>query len=447
MKLAARQVLLHYNTPPRNMAWRLSNNIWRYPLASAILLFGLSAANAFGGFLQITFFGWCLSVAVTSRHQIPLPSVILATFCGLIALFASYHVEPSMAPFVKFVRPFFEGYLLAIALYKVCQIRTFRSLMIVLAGYVLLEFMSLSTMMIFPDIRLSFIDLWYSDEAYQQVAFQNALLFRGYGISRHHLFGLPLAMGTASIMLFVTGSLSSPRKWRIYFITAAFLGFLIILPNARIGLLPFIVCYALGASVFFDRYYFKQLAILLLVFLPAIYLIAQAYLGDVSNFIAEWLLEGILQFVNPSDFADSNTFSDLSGMVVLPTDLSSWLFGDGKSCISGESCYTDIGWLRMLQEGGLFLLVAVTILYMHAIFLMCSRFAFTGFKADNKSIITSRRLLFFVLAITFIGATIKGDSFGANDFSRLIMMLGVLSSLVNPKGSHQQISHTRGDHG
>jgi len=419
------------------LVWRLPENVFKYILGSFVLFFGLSAANAFGGWLQLVFYGYCLLVALTNRHRIPMTDILVAFGCGLLAMLVNLRVELSFAPFIRFVRPFVEGYLLAIVLYSICRIRTFRSLAIVLAGYVLLEFISFDTMLVLPDIRALLIELWYSDETYQQVVFQKALLFRGYGISRHHLFGLPVAMGTVSALLLVAGSLSSAIKWKIYFIGTAFCGILVVLLNARIGLMPVILCYVLGVSIFFNRYYLKQLLILIFLVLPAMYFIMQALLGDALNIFSDWLLEGAVQFFDPNAAADSNTVSDLSRMFFLPSDFLSWLFGVGRLCNYEDACYSDIGWIRLLQEGGLSLVFAVSAMYIRAIFLACSKFSFTELNLEIDSIISIRRLLFCLFIITFIGATIKGDSYGANEFSRFIMMLGVLSSLVRPN-AHQQ---------
>jgi hypothetical protein len=428
------QLAVSSGVPTKNV-WRLSGNAYRYVVASVVLFLGLSVANAFGSWMQVVFYGCCLAVVVGSRHRVPVADLVLAFGCGMLALLASFRAEPSVAPFVKFTRPFVEGYLLAFVLYRTCRIRTFRSLMIVLGGYVLIEFISVCVMVVIPDIRSELLDLWYSDDTYQQETFLYALIFRGYGVSRHHLYGLPLAMGTVSAMLLVAGSLRSPGRWRTYFMAAAFCGLPVVLLNARIGLIPVVLCYVLGTSVFFNRYYFKHLAVLVFVLLPALFLLAQSYLGDTLDIVFEWQLEGMKQFLDPSAAADSTTVSDLSGMVILPASWSSWLIGDGRVCLPGEACYTDIGWLRLLQEGGLVLLSAVVALYLRAILSACRWLSFAGFTNCNRSIVSTRHLLFCVLVATFVAATIKGDSFGANEYSRLIMLLGVLSRLARPKNS------------
>ncbi len=59
--------------------------------------------------------------------------------------------------------------------------------------------------------ELAFIESVYADEAYQNPEFVGALLFRGYGISRHHLFGLPLALGLSAALLMIVASMERPR--------------------------------------------------------------------------------------------------------------------------------------------------------------------------------------------------------------------------------------------
>lgn len=418
-----------------NSPWQLFGNACRYLLASLVLFFGLSAANAFGGWLQVGFYGWCLVVALSKKHRVPTSNIALAFGCGLLALVASLRAEPSVEPFFKFIRPFVEGYLLAIIMYWSCRIRTFQSLMMVLAGYVLIEFISFSIMVSMPEIRSELLELWYVDDSYQREAFQKALIFRGYGISRHHLFGLPLAMGTVSAMLLVAGSFGLSIKLRAYFILAAFSGLMVVLLNARIGFIPVVLCYLLGISIFFNRYYLKHLVVLVLIFLPAIYLLNKFYFGEALDLVSEWLLEGVRQFFDTSAAADATTMSDLGEMVILPTTWDSWLIGDGRICDPGESCYTDIGWLRLIQEGGFVLLAIVTVMYLQSILHACRWLSFVGVTNCNSSLVSTRHLFFWTLIGTFVAATIKGDSFGANEYSRLIMMLGVLSRLAGPKSS------------
>jgi hypothetical protein len=393
--------------------------------AAGVLFIGLSAANAMGGILQLGFFTICLIVALVKRHRFPVFLMLQVMGCGLVAMLTSLRFEPSITPLILFLRPFVEGYLIAIFLYRVCGIRSLMPLMIALAGYVTLEFASALLMMALPGLRSAMLAGWYGSESYQGTAFQSALLFRGFGISRHHLFGMPLAIGTISSLLLVVASLQEHRAIRTGFGTAAFCGILLVILNARIGLVPVLACYVLGVSFFFRFYFLRQTVLMIGVVFPAVILLVRVYLGEASDAIFHWLIEGFFQFFHQANSSGTTTISDLSSMVILPKDGLSWLIGQGRVCQPGESCYSDIGWIRLLQEGGLLLATLVGSLYLSIIFRTRKRLLRQWEKLQSRRIQISTKLLLWVFVITFAAATIKGDAFAPNDYSRLLMMFVV----------------------
>lgn len=394
-------------------------------LAALALFIGLSAANAMGGVLQVVFFGICLSALLTKPHRVPLSLLVSVMLCGFIATLTGLRGESGFAPFLRFARPFVEGYLLAVMLSKFCGVRSKESLMMALAFYIAIEMLSGALMAIFPDLRFALLDKWYADDSYGGQAFQNALLFRGFGVSRHHLFGLPLAIGTIASLLLISAisERSSLRRWVL--VGAAFAGMLLILPNARIGLVPVFICYALGISVFFHSAYLRQLAFLS-VAAPLLLMLLKVYLGEAGDMIVDWLVEGSHQFIDSSQGAEATTFNDLAGMVIFPTDPLVWLIGDGSVCQPGEICYSDIGWVRLLQEGGLILAIPVTALYVRLLWKIQAGLCIFGENGSIREVGPARRQLFCVLLFTFLLATTKGEAYAANDYSRLLMTLGVL---------------------
>lgn len=395
-------------------------------MAALALFVGLSAANAMGGLLQLAFFGLCLGVLLLHRHRVPLALMAGVVLCGMIATLTSMRDELGMASLLRFVRPFVEGYLLAILLYHGCRIRTFKSLLVALAGYVLIELFCALAMAALPELRSALLDQWYGDDSYDGQAFQAALLFRGFGASRHHMFGFPLALGVVGALLLVGASLEA-RLSRRWLLTAAAAGCaLLILPNARVGLVPLLICYALGISLFFRFYYLRQILVLAGLGVPLLLLLVRLYLGDAGEALIDWMLEGVMQFIDPSQAADATTVSDLSAMVILPVEPLAWLIGDGRICQPGEGCYSDIGWIRLLQEGGLLLAVPVALLYLGVMLKIhdgLHRFEINRPVRQERS---SRDPLLWVLLLTFVLATIKGEAYAPNDYSRLLMMLAVL---------------------
>lgn len=400
-------------------------------LGAFVLFIGLSAANAIGGVFQLVFFGVCLVVAVLTTHQLLVKTFALVVLCGVLATLSSLRTDLSLTPMIRFLRPFIEGYLIAIVLYRVCHIYSFESLMRALAGYVLLQFVSAVIMFALPELRTVLLNQWYANESYQGQAFQAALLFRGVGISLHHLYGMPLAVGMIGALLIVAANLQYSWRLRFGLIVTACCAMLVVIPNARIGLVPILICYLLGISVFYRPYFLRHVAVLVVVLIPAMVFLARAYLDET---IFDWLAQGFFQFVKSEDAADATTISDLSSMVILPTNGIAWMIGEGRICQSGEDCYSDIGWIRLLQEGGLMLTIAVCALYLHLILRIHRRLRFVNLHSPLCNILSARRLLLWIFILTFVAATIKGDGFNSNDYSRLLMTLAVLVQL--PRQRH-----------
>jgi hypothetical protein len=394
-------------------------------MAALALFVGLSAANATGGLLQLAFFGLCPGVLLLHRHRVPLALMGGVVLCGMIGTLTSMRDELGMAPLLRFVRPFVEGYLLAILLYHGCRIRTLKSLLVALAGYVLIELFCALAMAALPELRSVLLDQWYGDDSYDGQAFQAALLFRGFGVSRHHMFGFPLALGVVGALLLVGASLEA-RLSRRWLLTAAAAGCaLLTLPNARVGLVPLLICFALGISLFFRFYYLRQILVLAGLGVPLL-LLVRLYLGDAGEALIDWMLEGVMQFIDPSQAADATTVSDLSAMVILPVEPLAWLIGDGRICQPGEGCYSDIGWIRLLQEGGLLLAVPVALLYLGVMLKIHDGLHRFGMNRPVRQERSSRDPLLWVLLLTFVMATIKGEAYAPNDYSRLLMLLAVL---------------------
>lgn len=407
----------------------LEPGLGRRLLAIVLLFLGLSAANAAGGLLQLAFFAACLVVALRTPHELPRRAIALAVACGIIAAMATLRYDPSPGPGVAVVRPIVEGYLVAVAVYA-CGIRTAASLTFVLGGYLLLQVAAAGAMLALPGLRLGLLESWYAGEGYQNQAFLGALVFRGFGVSKHHLYGLPLAAGTIAALLVITSRLRTSGAARAASLALAAAGVALVLLNARIGFVPVLLCYALGVALFHRRFYVRQLLLVVPLAAVALVALAQAYLGDSFSLVSSWLLAGVSQFADPDATAGATTVSDLGEMVVLPTSGLGWLVGEGRLCEPGDACYSDIGWIRMLQVGGLLLVAAVSVLYAGLIAGMFRGRLWSGtarLQVDGDS----RRQLTWLFALTFVAATVKGESFGSSDYSRLLVMLSVLAGLVD----------------
>jgi hypothetical protein len=146
----------------------------------------------------------------------------------------------------------------------------------------------------------------------------------------------------------------------------------------------------------------------------------------------------VRQFSSRDVAADSTTLIDLERMLIWPSTWYAWLIGEGRVCQPGDVCYSDIGWIRLLQAGGVVVLVAVVALYAGVI-----RSAFSGRLWSGAGLMAtdenSQRHLTWIFALTFVAATIKGESFGSNEYSRLLMSIGCLAQMVDTRGpAHAQ---------
>jgi hypothetical protein len=329
---------------------------------------------------------------------------------------------------LRIVRPCFEGFMLAHVLYKWCRIRDFRSAVLVLGGVVAIQFLAALLMAASPASRVAFLESVYADESYQNSQFTGALLFRGYGVSRHHLYGMPLALGLSAALLLGIASLERPGRARLLLAVGAVAALAVVTVNARIGFVPVLVCYVAGATVAFNSFYPRHALAVMLILLVPLVLLGSAWLGDDFESLATWLSAGIEQF-SGVDNGDATTLSDLRSMLVFSPSTVELILGSGRACGTDEACYSDIGFVRALQEGGIVVLVLVLCLYIrmnqHIV-----RFFRATFGLRGASRRRAARLLAIVLHATFIAAVVKGEAFGPSDYSRLVVALAGLSMLA-----------------
>jgi hypothetical protein len=400
----------------------------RYVAGALVAFLGVSAANVLPPPAQVVLYLMGLaSITRRSRHLIGREVLALLLACAAVLadrLILGIELDGAF----RVVRPVIEGVLLAHVLYHWCYIGDFKAAAVVLAGMVAIQFFAGALMAADGAGRVALLESIYADESYQNSSFVGALLFRGYGYSRHHLFGLALALGLSSALLLARASIEHDRGVRAIFGGLSVAGFLLATINARIGLLPIVTTYALGMTLLFNSFYPKHLlAAGAALTIPLLYLGAWI-LGDNFETIVAWLGEGVAQ-LGSADSADSNTLSDLSDMLVFAPDVVQLVVGSGRACDVGASCYSDIGFIRALQEGGLVFLLLVGYLYV--------RFNEHAIRLFRRSIDTRQRsqrraavLVAVVMHSTFLLAMIKGEAFAANDYSRLVVALGCLGMLA-----------------
>ena len=406
-------------------------------LGGALAAFvGLSLANTLPPVAQLALYLVGLAAVLQRPHGVlPVREGALVLLAGVYVLVRRTAAGLELEWTMRLLRPCFEGYLLAHVLYKWCGIRDFKAAAAVLSGFVALQIVAALWMLLDPASRLAFIDRMYSDEGYQNERFTGALLFRGYGLSRHHLYGLPLAVGLSAALMLIAASIERPGWRRTWLAAVAGAALILVAVNARIGFVPVLLCYLAGASVFFDRYYPRHLFWLVLLLVLPLAAAGAAVLGDDFETLTTWLAAGYEQFGGDTD-PEGSTFGELRTMLVLAPDAASLVLGGGRPCLTDEECYSDIGFMRAIQEGGLALLLLIL-----AVYWRLNRHAVGLFR---RTVGTSRRrhrraalLLAVVVHGTLLAAMVKGEAYGASDYSRLVAALAGLGLLAHrPRAAH-----------
>ena len=432
----------HPQMPPHGLAGAAGTvRPPRIAAAAAVLFIGISAANTLPPLWQLAFY--LVGLLAVWRRPDPLPlreALLILLACGYVVglrLVKGLELDGAL----RLLRPCFEGFLVAHVLVRWCHLRDVRSLGLALATMVGLQALLSLGMAASPQVRLDFIQALYADESYQNAQFVGALVFRGYGITRHHLYGFSLAIGLSVALMLMAASLARPGGRRLALAAAAVLGLLVALVNARIGLVPVLLCYLAGGTLFFHRFYMQHLlATVLLLLLPLVYFGA-LYFGDDIATLANWVSAGLTQFID-SDSQDSSTLSDLAAMLVVSPDALDLLLGLGGACDTAAACYSDIGFIRALQEGGLPFLLLVLALYTSLNLRIVRWFRQTcGLRGSRAR--RACALLSLVVHGSFAAAMIKGEAFGPSDYSRLVATLAFLGLLAASQRPHRRLATAR----
>ena len=207
----------------------------------AFIFVGLSAANAVGGFYQLALMVTLILTILYYRPKFPKLITGLTISSGI--LIATFSIQNQLdlyffvTTFIRSIRPLIEGFGIGTIAIYIFKVTSSNKLTKVFFIYVLIMIIFMILMVVQPIIKMSWINYWYSGAEYSDIA-KRTLTFRGWGVSKHHLYGLPLACGTIFIffMLSLINAHSFKNKFVLYL--GAFFSLVLILPNARIGLVP-----------------------------------------------------------------------------------------------------------------------------------------------------------------------------------------------------------------
>ena len=182
---------------------------------------------------------------------------------------------------------------------------------------------------------------------------------RGYGLSE----GLTYSYSLVQACIFYIGLTNlKTNKWFIFFIPFLFLS---VAFNARIGIIILFV----GLLIYLlQNRNFKQLIYSILIFVIVFLFLIQIDFESINNFAFIWVREFFYEMSDTlfnTQLAQFNTVDTLFyDMYVVPGTISEWIVGRGNTMF-GVMGGTDVGYLQLLNYGGLVLISLFAILIFH----------------------------------------------------------------------------------
>lgn len=372
-----------------------------YFLASIVFIIGISGANVYGLMLEAIFYSILLFLGLLYWRKFSgLLTLSLFLLLNLIFLVNPFYRDFEEVYSLYLILPIIEGYILAIFLFHVLKMKSVNALKKVLYFYLFFQAVVVVIFMLVPELRNNYIDWVYIDENQMGDAFWYALSYRGYGISRHYLFGFPLAVAFMGIILYLLED-SIVKKFLLVIITS----FICVL-NARTPIFIFLFSIA-----FFELLLMRFLNLkYLFKFFMALAILSVALFTILTVYPNEWITNSFSIFY---DISKNETVIDLISMIHYPKEAYALLFGYGIKLVQFNSeVYSDIGYIRALYLGG-------------AGFLIVLLLGFTIISSEiSKSFCKKNYIVGSIVVIMFLFASlIKGESYILSDISRLIYFL------------------------
>ncbi|KGA42897.1 hypothetical protein KU75_03300 [Pectobacterium odoriferum] len=388
----------------------------RYIGGGLFILLGISLSNALRGWLELGFYALLLALVFVYNFKVKISlTTLLLLFSSVAIILNPFYRDVNVNILIYFLGPIIQGYLIAFCVYYTLNIRTSEGLISSLNYFVIIQFLTVIIMLMLPNLRLGIIDYIYGNQGYDAGGFTAALTFRGYGLTRHHLYAFPLSIAVivGLNLLLRNDTYSSIRDFLLKKIWLILLSSIICLLNARLGLMLIAVAILI--------YFFSQKKNALFISITTVFLfflmstvdvtINSVFLNDYQN----WLKESLSIF-SFTEYKNNGTLNDLFSMVYFPERFYSLMLGEGIVLNPNSSgVYSDIGIIRAIFSGGILFLAVIFFTY-NAAFKNISIID-CGF---NRSV--NKPLLVFMF-FCFIVAMIKGEAYSISDYSRLVFFL------------------------
>lgn len=382
-------------------------------------LFGISIANVIRGKVELFFYLSLFFIFLLNRPKLPIGHTLFL-FTSIVLLINPIFRDVDTQSIVYYLGPVLQGILIASGLFYVFKLRDVESLNLILIYYIFFQAFAALFLFFNLDLRNEFLLYLYKDDASMGGAFLNAFLFRGYGFSRHFLYGFPLALSFFIGFLMFSNSVKAISKFICFFICL-----LLCALNARTGILLLLVTfvlYTISNKNGFKIFIFSSVTILLI---SVVLLFSNFDNPELAKYL-KWISDFFTIF---TDVENNETVKDLKSMLQFPNDIYGILFGAGVTLSAGSSDYSDIGIIRAIFKGGVLFLVLIFILYFSA-FKYISRLIFMSGINSRLEDKKNRSALFLSFCLCFALAMIKGEAYSISDYSRAIFTLSYLSFLI-----------------
>ncbi|TVL33366.1 hypothetical protein [Shewanella xiamenensis] len=388
-------------------------------LGSLFFLFGISIANVIRGKFELFFYISLLLVFILNRPKLPIGHTLFL-FSSILLLINPIFRDVDAQSIIYYLGPIIQGILIASGLFYIFKLRDVESINLILIYYICFQAFAALFLFFNLDLRNEFLLYLYKNDALMGEAFINAFLFRGYGFSRHFLYGFPLALSLFISFLMFSNNVKTISKFVCFFICL-----LLCALNARTGILLLLVTFVFYTIS--NRNGFKIIMFsFLTISLISLFLFFSNFDSSGLAKYLKWISEFFTIF---TDVENNETVKDLKSMLQFPNDIYGILFGTGVTLSAGSSNYSDIGMIRAIFKGGGVFLVLVFILYFSA-FKYISRLVFISgmnLQLEDKK---NRSVLFLSFCSCFVLAMIKGEAYSISDYSRAIFTLSYLSFLI-----------------
>ncbi|ACT12354.1 MULTISPECIES: hypothetical protein [Pectobacterium] len=388
----------------------------RYIFGGLFILLGISLSNVLRGGLELAFYVLLLALIFIYNFKVNISLTALLLFFSSISIVLNpFYREVNLNILVYFLGPIIQGYLIAFCFYYALNIKTSEGLVSSLNYFVLMQFLVVLFMVAFPNLRLGIIDYIYGNQGYDSTGFTAALTFRGYGLTRHHLYAFPLSIAVVLglNLLLKNYNRNALRDFFLKKLWLILVSSVICLLNARLGLMLIAVAVIIYFSSEKRNTFFISIITISLSFLLVNMdvTITSVFFNDYQS----WLKESFNVF-SFSEYKNNGTLNDLSSMIYFPEGLYSLMFGEGIVLNPNSSdVYSDIGIVRAIFSGGIFFFITILITYYSA-FKNISTIDYQFRGAVNTP-------LFVFMFFGFIVAMIKGEAYSISDYSRMVFFL------------------------